>query len=166
MAATKPEPTAEPVIPSKVSVAPQEATRPKGSSQPALAAHASKSRPKKPRSSSKTRKLTASARLVLEVRSALGVTRELFARMTGFSVRAISGWEAGRPLSEPARARMMEMKRLAETLARGIRAEFIPNWLESPCDGLGGSKPVEILERGERDRLWRTVLLIGSGMPT
>jgi hypothetical protein len=27
-------------------------------------------------------------------------------------------------------------------------------------------KPVEVLERGETDRLWRAVFLIGSGMPT
>ena len=49
---------------------------------------------------------------------------------------------------------------------RGHREEFIPQWLETPCEGLGGLKPVEVLERGEADRLWRVVLLIGSGMPT
>jgi hypothetical protein len=94
------------------------------------------------------------------------VTREFFARMTGFSVRAISGWEAGRPLSEAALRRVKEMRRLRDTLAEGIRPEFIPRWLETPCEGLGGLKPVEVLERGETDRLWRTVHLIGSGMPT
>jgi hypothetical protein len=86
--------------------------------------------------------------------------------MTGFSVHAISGWEAGRPLSEDALRRIEEMKRLREALADGIRPEYIPQWLDSPCEGLGGLKPVEALERGEIDRLWRTVLLIGSGMPT
>jgi transcriptional regulator with XRE-family HTH domain len=106
------------------------------------------------------------ARLVSEVRSELGVTREFFARMTGFSVRAISGWESGRPLSEAAMRRVKEMKRLRAALAEGIRPEFIPQWLETPSEGLGGLKPVEVLERGEIDRLWRTVFLIGSGMPT
>jgi DNA-binding transcriptional regulator YiaG len=110
--------------------------------------------------------LAPTGQLVSEVRSSLGVTREFFARMTGFSVRAISGWEAGRPLSEAAVRRIKEMKRLRDALADGIRPEFIPQWLDSPCEGLGGLKPVEVLERGETDRLWRTVLLIGSGMPT
>ena len=108
----------------------------------------------------------ASARLVREVRSGLGVTREFFARMTGFSVRAISGWESGRPLSEAALRRVKEMHRLRDALAAGMRPEFIPQWLDTPCEGLAGLKPVEVLERGETDRLWRTVLLIGSGMPT
>jgi DNA-binding transcriptional regulator YiaG len=109
--------------------------------------------------------LPASARLVADVRSGLGVTRELFARLTGFSVRAITGWEAGRPVSEPGLRRVKEMERLRAALAEGMREEFIPQWLETPCEGLGGLKPVEVLERGEADRLWRVVLLIGSGMP-
>jgi transcriptional regulator with XRE-family HTH domain len=108
----------------------------------------------------------STTQLVAEVRSELGVTREFFARMTGFSVRAISGWESGRPLSEAALRRIKEMKRLREALAEGIRPEFIPQWLDTPCEGLSGLKPVEVLERGETDRLWRTVFLLGSGMPT
>src|SRR5439155_19999600 len=120
----------------------------------------------KPKPLEPTTALPPSARLVSQVRSGLGVTREFFARMTGFAVRAISGWEAGRPLSEAALRRVKEMKRLRDALAGGIRPEFIPRWLETPCEGLGGLKPVEVLERGETDRLWRTVLLIGSGMPT
>jgi DNA-binding transcriptional regulator YiaG len=110
--------------------------------------------------------LPASARLVTDVRSGLGVTRELFARLTGFSVRAITGWEAGRPIGEPGLRRVKEMGRLRAALAEGMREEYIPQWLETPCEGLSGLKPVEILERGEADRLWRVVLLIGSGMPT
>ena len=107
-----------------------------------------------------------SARLVAEVRAGLGVTREFFARLTGFSVRAIGDWEAGRPISEAGLRRVKEMGRLRDALAEGLRAEFIGRWLETPCEALGGLKPVEVLERGEADRLWRVVLLIGSGMPT
>ena len=120
----------------------------------------------KPKPPNSSLEIPPPARLVSEVRSGLGVTREFFARMTGFSVRAISGWEAGRPLSEAASRRIKEMKRLRDLLAEGLRPEFIPQWLETPCEGLGGLKPVEVLERGETDRLWRTVLPIGSGMPT
>ncbi len=119
-----------------------------------------------PKQSNQVASRPASARFVAGVRSGLGVTRELFARMTGFSVRAISGWEAGRPISEAGLRRVKEMERLHDALAEGLRPEFIPRWLEAPCEGLGGLKPVEVLERGETDRLWRVVLMIGSGMPT
>ncbi len=101
-----------------------------------------------------------------DVRSGLEVTRELFARLTGFFVRAITGWEAGRPISEAGLRRVKEMERLRAALADGMRQEFIGRWMETPCEGLGGLKPVEVLERGEADRLWRTVVMIGSGMPT
>lgn len=107
-----------------------------------------------------------SAQLVAGVRSGLGVTRELFARLTGFSVRAITDWEAGRPISDAGLRRVKELGRLRAVLAGGMREEFIGRWLQTPCEGLGGLKPVEVLERGEADRLWRVAFLIGSGMPT
>jgi hypothetical protein len=110
--------------------------------------------------------LPATTNFVAEVRAGLGVTRELFARLTGFSVRAIAGWEAGRPLGEAGRRRVHEIKRLRDLLAGGMRPEFIASWFEAPCEALGGLKPVEVLERGEADRLWRVALLIGSGMPS
>jgi DNA-binding transcriptional regulator YiaG len=105
-----------------------------------------------------------SAQLVADIRSSLGVTRELFARLTGFSVRAITDWEAGRPISDAGMRRVKEMGRLRAVLAEGMREEFIGRWLQTPCEGLGGLKPVEVLERGEADRLWRVALMIGSGM--
>jgi hypothetical protein len=58
------------------------------------------------------------------------------------------------------------MERLRAALAEGTREEFIPQWLESPCEGLDGLKAVDVLERGEADRLWRVALQIGSGKPT
>ena len=66
-----------------------------------------------------------------DVRSGLGVIRELFARLTGFSVRAITGWEAGRPISEAGLRRVKEMARLRAALAEGLREEFIRQWLET-----------------------------------
>jgi len=110
--------------------------------------------------------LSPSARLVAEDRSGLGVIRELFARPNSFSIHVISGWDAGRPLSEAAQRLVKEMQRFRDALAEGMQSGSIPRWLETPCEGLGGLKPVEVLERDEADRLWRTVLLIGSGMPT
>ena len=163
MAGMKRARTSKPSTTSTPSTPARHSTRSKAAVEPPPVTEVSKLKPMPPPS---RRKLPPSNRLVFEVRSGFGVSRQLFARMTGFSVRAISGWEAGRPLSEPARRRITEMKRLRDTLADGIRAEFIAKWLETPSEGLGGLKPVEILERGESDRLQRSVLLIGSGMPT
>ena len=57
------------------------------------------------------------------------------------------------------------MHRLAADLKRAMKADFLPRWLVTPNEGLGGISPVEALERGESDRLWRAVFLLGSGLP-
>jgi transcriptional regulator with XRE-family HTH domain len=104
------------------------------------------------------------ASLVAEVRTDLGVSRRIFARLTGYSERAIAGWEAGGSLSEPSRQRMLEMHRLQEALARVIRAGRIAEWLDRPNEAFGGLKPLEVIERGEIDRLWRMVFELESGV--
>lgn len=100
------------------------------------------------------------------VRKALGVTRAIFARMVGFSERAVASWELDGVVSAAGMRRVKEMDRLREALSEVMRAEFIPEWLTNPCEELDGLKPIEVLERGEADRLWRVVWLLGSGMPT
>jgi hypothetical protein len=57
------------------------------------------------------------------------------------------------------------MRRLASALKRVMKPDFLPRWLATPNKGLGGISPVEALERGESDRLWRAVFLLGSGLP-
>ena len=61
--------------------------------------------------------------------------------------------------------RINEMHRLALELKKVMKPEFIPVWLVSPIDDLGGISPLEAVERGENDRLWRTVFHLGSGVP-
>lgn len=150
----------------KASVRGRESSSKTGTTETSRPQTSGKQRPAEGRVPTGQATCPASAQLVADIRSSLGVTRELFARLTGFSVRAITGWEAGRPIREAGLRRVKEMGRLRATLAEGMREEFIPQWLEAPCEGLGGLKPVEVLERGEADRLWRVALLIGSGMPT
>lgn len=100
-----------------------------------------------------------------ELRQALGLSRKVFSRLTGFSERAVADWEAGKDLSDPTRQRMTEMQRLQQGLARVMQQEFIADWLQSPNDAFGGLKPIEVVERGEIDRLWRMIYLLESGQP-
>jgi transcriptional regulator with XRE-family HTH domain len=102
---------------------------------------------------------------VAELRQNLGLSRKVFSRLTGFSERAIADWEGGKNLSGQTRQRMIEMQRLQQGLARVMQREFIAEWLQTPNDAFGGLKPIEVVERGEIDRLWRMIYVLESGHP-
>jgi DNA-binding XRE family transcriptional regulator len=103
--------------------------------------------------------------LAVNTRKELGVTQAILARMIGVSTRSIATWERGGPINEAFVRRLRELERLAAALKKVMRADFIPRWLITPNEGLGNLSPIETLERGENDRLWRTVFLMGSGLP-
>lgn len=102
---------------------------------------------------------------VRELRQALGVSRRVFSRLTGFSERAVADWEAGKAFSEPTRQRMVEMQRLQQGLARVMKPEYLGEWLQTPNDAFDGLKPIEVVERGAIDRLWRMIYRLESGQP-
>ena len=127
-----------------------DATKPKGVSKPAIAA-------------AKSAGQGVSVRVL---RERFGVSRKFFSRIVGFSERAIADWESEKPLSEACLQRMREMTRLQEALAGVMREDFVGSWLNVPNDAFDGLKPIEIIERGEVDRVWRMIYQLESGVPT
>ncbi len=106
-----------------------------------------------------------SPRSVRDLRSGLRLSREKFARLTGFSVRALAGWEGGtQKPGEQARVRLIEMERLLTALSKVIRQEVIAEWLDTPNPAFEGLKPLEVVERGQVDRLWRMIFHLESGV--
>lgn len=99
------------------------------------------------------------------LRERFGVSRKIFSRVVGFSERAIADWESEKPLSEACLQRMREMARLQEALAGVMREDFVGTWLNAPNDAFDGLKPIEIIERGEVDRVWRMIYQLESGVP-
>jgi hypothetical protein len=105
--------------------------------------------------------------LVLSVRQRWGVNRKTLSRLTGYSERALAGWEAGESMTEPARRSMIEALRLAERLAPFWNSpEKLARWLEQPNSELDGLKPLEVIERGQTDRLWDMVFELERGNKT
>jgi DNA-binding transcriptional regulator YiaG len=131
---------------------------------------AKKAAPTKPPVRKFTPKQDASASMgttaVEEVRRNLGLTRKLFSRLTGYSERAIASWEAGGKPDEPGLRRIRETERFQAKLAEVVRPEEIPHWLDAPNDAFGGLKPLEVIERGEIDRLWNMIYYLESGVPS
>jgi len=108
-----------------------------------------------------------SAADVRAVRDGYGLSREKFGRLAGFSVRSLASWESGTgEPGEQARVRLIELQRLREALAGVIQHDHIAAWLQTPNPGLNGLKPLEVVERGHIDRLWRMIYELESGVPS
>ncbi len=98
------------------------------------------------------------------IRGKLGLSRKMFSRLAGFSERAIADWESGKPLSEPGQRRLKELDRFRERLSEIVSSEAIPAWLNTPNEAFEGLKPLEVIERGEIDRLWDMIFYLESGV--
>ena len=93
------------------------------------------------------------------------ISYEALTRMTGFSLRAISNWSQGSKPSSSTARRLTEIKRLFATLENLVSPEAIGSWLKEPNPAFDGSTPLQVIERGESDRIWRMVYELESGEP-
>ena len=102
---------------------------------------------------------------VLELRHLLDMTREEFGRLVNVSVRAIATVEREQGDVAKLRRPYAEVARLYGALSDVVAQEAIGPWFETPNESFGGLKPMEVIERGEIDRLWGMVYRLQSGIP-
>ena len=69
-------------------------------------------------------------------------------------------------MSEPGLRRIKQLERFRARLAEVVAADAIPAWLDTPNEAFGGLKPLEVIERGEIDRLWNMIFYLESGVPS
>lgn len=101
----------------------------------------------------------------LELRYKLGMAREVFGRLVNVSVRAIATIESTKKKVDKLQRNYVEVKRLCDSLSEVVDSSSLGEWFDTPNDAFGGSKPVEVIERGEIDRLWEMFYRLRSGMP-
>lgn len=94
-----------------------------------------------------------------------GLRQETLSRMTGFSLRAVAGWSKGKSPSTPVRRALVEMDRLLDSLSRLMKPKDVGRWLKEPNSAFDGSTPVQVIERGQTDRIWRLLYFLESGEP-
>src|SRR5438046_9329727 len=88
---------------------------------------------------------------------AFGVTQDSLTRLTGFSPRAVAHWASGRTPGGSAQKRLTELARLFDALSDMVEAKAIGEWLKRPNPAFDGSTPLQVIERGETDRIWRMI---------
>jgi len=101
----------------------------------------------------------------LELRAKLGLTREVFGRLVNVSVRAIAQIETTSTKVEKLQRNYIEVQRLCESLSEVVDPASLGIWFCTPCQAFGGSKPIDVIDRGEIDRLWEMYYRLRSGLP-
>jgi hypothetical protein len=90
--------------------------------------------------------------------------RSKFARLLGRTERAVIDWESGKAeLQGLSQQRVRELERLIEALRELVDVKNLGEWFDTPNQAFGGLKPIEVIERGESDRLWQMIFEFKSG---
>ena len=100
-----------------------------------------------------------------EIAGKYGLRQDTVSRLTGFSLRAVASWSKGKLPSPPVRRALVQMDRLLDRLSRLMRPNDVDRWLKEPNSALDGSSPVQVIERGQSDRIWRLLYYLESGEP-
>jgi DNA-binding transcriptional regulator YiaG len=106
------------------------------------------------------------AGMVVELRKRLQLNQGVFARLLPVSVRSLASLEGGSPPTEVVARRVVELRRLTDALAEVMKEESLGRWLQTPNEAFGDLKPLEVIERGESDRLWSMIYFLRSGVPS
>lgn len=111
-------------------------------------------------------RLSAKPSLANELRTRLQLSQPVFARLLPVSVRTLATLESGTPPTEVVGRRLKELQRLTNALTEVIRKESLGWWLQNPNPAFDGLKPLEVIDRGESDRLWSMIYFLRSGVPS
>ena len=104
-------------------------------------------------------------RSLRQIREELGLTQAELARLLGFSTRWVATQEAsGIRADAGAERHLLEIARLVEALSRVVQADGLRGWFVRPNAAFQGLKPLEVVERGQIDRLWQMVFFLESGV--
>lgn len=102
----------------------------------------------------------------LVLRTNWGLTQDKFSRVVGIKIRTLSKLEKGEKPTETVKRRLTEVQRLQRALSELVSAQAIGSWMDEPNDEFDGLKPIEVIERGEIDRLWALIYDLRSGSPS
>lgn len=103
---------------------------------------------------------------IVEMRQRLRMNQSVFARLLPVSVRSLATLESGTPPTDVVARRLVELKRLINSLSEVMMLESIGTWLQIPNEAFDGLKPLEVIDRGEIDRLWSMIYDLRSGVPS
>jgi hypothetical protein len=103
--------------------------------------------------------------LLKHYRAIFKMPQPVVGRLTGFSPRSVAKLSEGEAPSPKQEKALVEMDRLLDGLSRVMEPAQIGHWLKHPNPAFDGSTPIQLVERGEIDRIWRMLYDLESGQP-
>ena len=100
-----------------------------------------------------------------ELRGRLGLTRPVFARLVGVSERTVADWERASTPGASAKRALNELGSVVLACERVMKPESVGPWLVTANESLAGFKPIELIERGETERVLRALFFVEAGIP-
>jgi len=91
---------------------------------------------------------------------------QLATQLLNCAPRSLILWKQGRTPNPAVLVRLNELNRLYLALARLMPGPEVGPWMKRTNDYLDPLTPLEVINRGQLDRLWQIIHHVGSGMPT
>jgi hypothetical protein len=88
---------------------------------------------------------------------------EMISRLTGTALRTVAYWQAGKEPQRSSRQKLSELYRLFDELSGMIQSKSIGPWLNRSTPAFEGSTPLQVIERGEADRVWKMIWELREG---
>lgn len=90
-----------------------------------------------------------------DLRAAFRLSRERLARLLGVSTKTVERWEARptQPARDETRARMAQLREIAELGGIVYGREALGDFMAAPLAEFGGLTPLQLIERGEAERV-------------
>ncbi len=93
------------------------------------------------------------------------LVRNDLSRLTQYSPRAVAKWVAGDTPSAAAQKQLKELVRLFDALCNVMETNYIGEWLKTANPAFDNSTPLQVIERGEADRIWHMIYQLETGEP-
>lgn len=99
--------------------------------------------------------MRATPRQPRDLRDVLRLSRERLGRLIGVSAKTVERWEAKpvRPARDDVRARMGQLHEIASLGAAVYSREGLADFLDAPLAEWDGLTALQLIERGEADRV-------------
>lgn len=101
-----------------------------------------------------------------ELRKQICFTQVEFAPFLDVSLRTLASMEGGKKtIGRQELKAIVELKRLVSGLSEIMPATEVGQWLKTANDAFGGFKPLELVDRGEVDRIYEMIYVLKAGIP-